>query len=79
MLQLIVDCVDRNPFCTYWGQTGECQKNPHYMNLYCKLTCDPVCSASVVPVPQPQAKPSSISELSSDFFQCGWINGSFNI
>ena len=33
------NCVDKNQYCGSWAQTGECQKNPAYMNINCKKAC----------------------------------------
>jgi len=32
-------CVDDNDRCEEWASTGECEKNPAYMNDACKLSC----------------------------------------
>jgi len=35
----ITDCVDLGEHCEYWARTGECNKNPSYMNVKCKRSC----------------------------------------
>jgi len=32
-------CVDNNTYCSYWASIGECSKNPNYMHVYCKKSC----------------------------------------
>ncbi|XP_046857487.1 protein Red-like [Xenia sp. Carnegie-2017] len=39
------DCQDENKNCPGWAKLGECQKNPLWMQVYCKKSCD-VCSCS---------------------------------
>lgn len=35
-----VDCKDLYPVaCETWGQSGECDKNPGWMNTNCEKTC----------------------------------------
>lgn len=36
------DCEDNNHYCASWATRGECQRNPGYMLVYCRLSCD-VC------------------------------------
>ena len=33
------DCKDDNAQCTTWAGRGECNKNPNYMLVSCKLSC----------------------------------------
>mmetsp|Transcript_43437 Transcript_43437/g.101444 ORF Transcript_43437/g.101444 Transcript_43437/m.101444 type:complete len:322 (-) Transcript_43437:370-1335(-) len=44
----VLGCVDRNTFCPIWAGYGECQKNPRYMLLYCKLTCGDCTPAEIL-------------------------------
>ena len=30
-----VSCIDNNVYCEDWAKSGECNKNPDYMNIYC--------------------------------------------
>jgi hypothetical protein len=30
---------DENPMCIEWAGSGECEKNPGYMNVSCKSAC----------------------------------------
>lgn len=32
-------CEDNLPNCVEWAQSGECSKNPSYMNSNCRLSC----------------------------------------
>ncbi|XP_066924852.1 transmembrane protease serine 13-like [Clytia hemisphaerica] len=32
-------CADRNKNCRNWANSGECRKNPGYMNVHCKTSC----------------------------------------
>ena len=32
-------CEDNLPNCVEWAQSGECAKNPSYMNNNCRLSC----------------------------------------
>ncbi|CAL4124879.1 unnamed protein product, partial [Meganyctiphanes norvegica] len=34
------ECRDLNPSCSGWGDLGECNKNPAYMLVNCRLTCN---------------------------------------
>jgi hypothetical protein len=34
------DCNDSNPFCQNWAADGECRRNPEWMNVYCKRSCN---------------------------------------
>jgi len=36
------DCVDNHEDCEYWAGIGECDKNPDYMLINCKKSCE-VC------------------------------------
>nr|CAB3261372.1 uncharacterized protein LOC100176967 [Phallusia mammillata] len=38
-------CKDDNPSCAAWKESGECQANPSYMLVSCKLSCG-VCGIS---------------------------------
>ena len=29
-------CANNNPYCTAWAGRRECEKNPEYMDIYCK-------------------------------------------
>jgi len=33
------NCADYNQYCASWASTGECSKNPAYMNQYCRKSC----------------------------------------
>lgn len=37
-------CVDTNKECPNWAKNGECEKNPKYMNVGCRLSCG-ICRA----------------------------------
>ena len=37
---MLVACVDTEPRCAGWADSGECQANPGYMLLNCRLSCD---------------------------------------
>lgn len=37
-------CKDFNNKCEYWASIGECNRNPGYMRVYCKRSCQ-VCPA----------------------------------
>merc|ERR1712232_206968 len=48
-------CDDKNSNCGDWAGSGECQKNPAYMNLNCKKSCGqcpPAPSPSPATVPE---------------------------
>ena len=32
-------CIDRHEDCEYWASKGECEENPEYMNVKCRLSC----------------------------------------
>lgn len=32
-----VNCFNRNPCCEHWAVLGECERNPNFMRLFCKL------------------------------------------
>ncbi|CAD5213175.1 unnamed protein product [Bursaphelenchus okinawaensis] len=32
-------CFDGDTACSFWSNTGECEKNPRYMNLVCRKAC----------------------------------------
>uniref|UniRef100_A0A915JR26 ShKT domain-containing protein n=1 Tax=Romanomermis culicivorax TaxID=13658 RepID=A0A915JR26_ROMCU len=32
-------CVDMHPFCCYWAQNGECDKNIYFMRVGCQKSC----------------------------------------
>ena len=32
-------CIDNNGYCPYWAGIGECEANPNYMLVHCKLSC----------------------------------------
>ena len=34
------DCQDSNENCSYWASVGECDANPGYMLVNCKMSCD---------------------------------------
>ena len=34
------DCVDNHPYCAWWAEKGECNRNPGYMNSNCKESCN---------------------------------------
>jgi hypothetical protein len=38
-----LDCKDANKSCAGWAKLGECKKNPVWMHVNCKKSCD-VCS-----------------------------------
>ena len=46
------DCTDNNAFCGDWASRGECSRNPGYMLVSCKLSCNK-CSSSSTPPPPP--------------------------
>ncbi|KAK9818424.1 hypothetical protein WJX72_012505 [[Myrmecia] bisecta] len=33
------DCIDADGQCAEWASSGECDKNPNYMNSFCRLSC----------------------------------------
>merc|ERR1712232_291115 len=41
-------CVDQNVFCADWTTRGECSKNPDFMLLVCKKSCN-ACKEATVP------------------------------
>jgi hypothetical protein len=40
--------VDQNSNCSYWANSGECEKNPNYMLNYCTDSCNSVKKMSIV-------------------------------
>ncbi|XP_076453477.1 uncharacterized protein LOC143288737 [Babylonia areolata] len=40
-------CTDESDNCPGWAASGECSKNPGYMLLHCKLSCD-LCSGPCI-------------------------------
>lgn len=38
-----VGCVDEDEACAKWASKGECEKNPAFMTLFCKSSCE-VCN-----------------------------------
>jgi hypothetical protein len=45
-------CKNHNEYCEYWAQTGECAKNPDYMQINCPLSCN-WCSGTGTTRPSP--------------------------
>jgi len=39
------NCQDANNQCSYWATAGECARNPQYMRVNCKRSCN-ACSGS---------------------------------
>lgn len=39
LLFLTEECTDNHKLCQYWAQTGECNKNPAWMNVNCAKSC----------------------------------------
>jgi hypothetical protein len=39
-------CQDNHDQCGYWADIGECTKNPGYMNVECRKSCE-LCSDQV--------------------------------
>uniref|UniRef100_A0A8J9TAN3 ShKT domain-containing protein n=1 Tax=Phaeodactylum tricornutum TaxID=2850 RepID=A0A8J9TAN3_PHATR len=37
---LVYQCADSEALCPDWAKAGECQKNPGYMQLECRHSCD---------------------------------------
>lgn len=35
----IIDCIDYDGSCSYWAGNGECETNPDYMLVNCKVSC----------------------------------------
>jgi hypothetical protein len=35
-----IECVDLHPECSTWTTKGECSKNPQYMLIDCRKSCD---------------------------------------
>ena len=40
-------CTNDNEGCNNWASSGECDKNPNYMEMFCKKACK-ICSTSFV-------------------------------
>jgi hypothetical protein len=40
--------VDQNSNCSYWANSGECEKNPNYMLNDCAASCNSVKNMSIV-------------------------------
>ena len=34
------ECTDHHEHCSYWAYTGHCRKNPQYMLVSCKYSCN---------------------------------------
>ncbi|WKX96700.1 hypothetical protein Q1695_012831 [Nippostrongylus brasiliensis] len=63
------NCCDRHRFCSFWSRTNECQKNPRWMLVNCKLSCrvcngKPAAAAQTLP-PATVTPPTSNSITSS--------------
>jgi len=43
-------CSDRNQYCPDWAASGECERNPGWMQENCRLSCG-VCSGPPAPPP----------------------------
>jgi len=37
-------CNDYNTYCRFWARNGECERNPRYMKIHCRKSCN-VCVA----------------------------------
>lgn len=48
-------CKDLNQYCNYWQSSGECEKNPAYMNLNCQASCNACSGMSQQPGTQQQS------------------------
>ena len=51
----VVECEDEHADCGYWSSIGECDINPDYMHLICKVSCE------TCPTPAPTLAPKSLS------------------
>ena len=41
-----LDCTDNNQYCRYWAGRGECTRNPRYMRVNCRKSCNVCVSAA---------------------------------
>lgn len=39
LIFLTEECSNNHKLCQYWAQTGECNKNPAWMNVNCAQSC----------------------------------------
>jgi len=59
---LCQDCVDNNSMCSSWASRGECSRNPVYMLVQCKKSCNQ-CSGGGGTTPKPQPGTNICSRL----------------
>merc|ERR1712226_358125 len=52
----VPSCDDASTNCASWAASGECTKNPSYMNVNCKKSCGQ-CPPAPAPAPSPPAPP----------------------
>ena len=45
-------CIDQNAYCQSWAATGECARNPNYMDHFCVKACG-LCTHPPPPPPSP--------------------------
>ena len=47
-------CSDDSEHCGHWARTGECERNPAYMKLSCRLACK-LCNPAAAKEMEPGA------------------------
>ena len=53
-------CIDNNVYCEDWANNNECDKNPLWMHVHCKKSCDKCGSAAAAnPVAPTTAAPTT--------------------
>ena len=43
------DCKDKHESCDFWASKGECENNPNYMLVKCRVSCDVCDRFSTIP------------------------------
>lgn len=66
----IAGCKDNHSNCGLWAETGECQKNPGYMFVGCKLSCKQ-CNAKNTEENKKEEDPSHKHDCMDTNSNCG--------
>ncbi|VDK28062.1 unnamed protein product [Anisakis simplex] len=49
IMSVQADCYNENECCSTWASAGECERNPSYMNEWCKVACK-ICHPNFNPL-----------------------------
>ena len=58
-----IDCIDTHDNCEDWAKRGECQKNPQYMLIGCRHSCESCIDIHSLGVPQIATKDEERSAI----------------